>query len=461
MSNERQPLSMEQAMERLGFSRAEVYRDVGQGRLNPVKENGKPVFDSAEVDTRAIALADERNGLKNAASEWIRRFGAEPSADAPNDALAAAVVEAILSSSLADGDRDVYLDPTFDGDRVLVRNDGQLEDRGLMPGPLASGIKTTLSAMAGLAEPEERLRSSAIFEHLAGVDRRQIRVTLTRTVLGQQLHLRIFEKEMRTALADAGYSPEQVAAVRAALSGQPGVLLVCSLGERDGDRHRLALAGVWSLTRSLVVSLERRIRYRYDDLVQLNFESNGPVDFGTVWETAAGMNPDALMMDDLLSAEEAWAMVRVANFGASAVVFMSAPSAIDALRRIEAFGIDLRLFGSMLTGIVESRTLSELCPDCRRPADAGRAVLRRAGVEKLWEPVGCDRCHDGFAGTKTYRGLITRTDGLNRQLQGPDWDFNELQLTFDAAKLGLQSLIRAGLVTGDLPASEACRLPGN
>lgn len=58
--------------------------------------------------------------------------------------------------------------------------------------------------------------------------------------------------------------------MRALLDGRPGLLIIAGAGDLEAERHRLALAQELGVAGQLIVSLEQRVQYRSEMLVQLD-----------------------------------------------------------------------------------------------------------------------------------------------------------------------------------------------
>jgi type IV pilus assembly protein PilB len=91
-----------------------------------------------------------------------------------------------------------------------------------------------------------------------------------------------------------------------------------------------------------------------------------------------------------------------------------------------------------------------LCNNCKKPVNIPREALIEEGFKadeistlKIYGPVGCDQCHEGYKGRVGIYQVMPLTDAMQRIiLEGG----NVMQLVDQAEKEGINDLRKSGLL---------------
>lgn len=411
-------LGIDETMALLDLGRAAVYRKVKDGELASQKTDGRLTFARLEVETLRDKLAAEQASANDELRKWFveldsteehgdadtRRAEAAPVVDAAPLADAAPVADAVpvadvgqrlLERAFTNRIEDVYIDPVVDGDRLVFHAGGCRKDLGMLSARLATDLKKWLKDKAGVI-PGSDGSGQGIGQIEIAETQRQFRADVLPTLMGEHLHLRLF---CATAgLDDLGYQPAQLKALRRQLTNGSGLILLTDAADAWSERHRRALSQEMSQAGHLVVSLEHRLQYRSELLVQLDLAAEGRPPFTDLWRSALALDPDALLVDELRDADAARAAIDGAS-GCLVVAQMMAADAETARRRLAKWEIDLEALDRVLLATVERSHVRRLCSHCRQEAAGDDDSGRR------YRPVGCDRCRDGFSGVQAVCGV--------------------------------------------------------
>ena len=482
-------VSFETALERLGLKRAELYRHLKEGKIKGVKEDDRLSFEAEEVETLRSQLQAAVEELEAGLDRWepffAERLGqGAPGADAGETAAGetdkpkaekpgapetdagetnepkveervVALGESILRDLVRLGGNGLYLDPLQKGYRLLYGIQYANSEVARFEPALAKPLCAFFAELAPLPAADAGLERTALGEREAGADALPLRLTAVPTVLGELLHLHLFDPELQ-ALESMGYIEPQAKELRRRLDGRPGVVVLAGAADAEADHHRMALAHELSAAGRLVVSLEHRLHQRSELLVQIDLSQPEGPGFDALWRTALGMGPDAVFIDEIRSPEEAQALVEGAQSGAVVVAQVRAGSARHGLERLKALEVDRQALAESLLAVVERRTFRRLCAQCRAsaPLDADLAAgLGLAEGAAAARAVGCARCGDGFEGRQALFGLQPATAEL------AEWMLAEPENAgpFPAAPetLGLSAALRQAVTNGTVPAGAA------
>ena len=461
-------LTMEEAMERLSLGRALVYRKVMDGALKAVKTDHALTFTEPEIEKYEADTTAKQTALSEALDRWLGTFAdrlkaledAElPDMSEKNDAdRTAELVRRIVLDGILSGVNDIHLDPLYAGDRLLYRFEGNLREIGRLEACVSELLKPKLRGLAPLPAATPEKVGEALFQQAHGDRAYQIRLTAIPTLLGEQVHLHFFDRDPIPTIAEAGYTPDQATALQAMLTGRPGLFLTVGASDPEADRHRLVLADGLSASGRLVVSLEHRIQYRSELLVQLEIGREGAPGFQALWQSAIGMSPDAILMDDVRDAQEAKALIEAVSAGAVVVAQMRASGGPEAILQLIRFELDRDGLARALLGLVERASLRRLCPHCR----VARAVVSeeadRLGIPdtaQLYESPGCDACDDGFLGRRALYGLLQMDGELADLVRSADIPAAALEAWREKGALSLPAAVRAALLNGEISPEDA------
>ena len=430
--------SLDEAVDKLGLSRPEIYRRVQDKALKGEKSDRSLRFAVEEIERYAAVLEQERGLLQEAVDRWLAFFAGrlanypwaviEDVADKPVAEQVAEIGERILQDALGEGARDMYFDPLYAGLRLLY-NVEHCREVARFEACLTESLGTWLKGLTVLREAAPHRLGEGLAEELGeekggeavpdrlneGLARKtwgevgcQLRQTEVPSTLGSHFHIHLFTDYERTRLEDLGYMPEQAERLRREFGGRPGLFLLVGSGVPEDERNRLVLARDWADAGRLVVCLDHRVGYRAEQLVQLELRDGSGPDFKTLWQAALDMSPDVVVLDEVRDADQAQALFEGVRSGAVVLAQIRASTMIEAVQKLLDFEIDRAALGRLLLGGVDKTVVRRLCPQCarRRPLrDDEVARLEAAVGDEGSTPAGCSACGDGYVGRRPVYGL--------------------------------------------------------
>jgi type II secretory ATPase GspE/PulE/Tfp pilus assembly ATPase PilB-like protein len=468
-------LDLEGVMKRLVLSRAEIYRLVKDGKLKGETAKGDLHFSEADVAVFESTRNQVKTTLIEALDFWLdlyeKRLPIETSEvaednetpdvsieesekDVPtpsDEERIKGLVQKIVTDGMACGASDIYLDPLRLGDRILYRSDGRLHGLGTMISALSEPVKTQLKTLGNLVTKEDdRGFMEGIFAQSWKAQAYQIRIVTAPTLLGEHIHLHFYAEDQKPDLVDLGYTPLQADVMEQLLTGQPGLLIAAGAADPQADRHRLALANTLAEEGRLVVSLEHRVHYRSEILVQLKI--GDALEFESVMETVLGMRPDVVIFDDVRDKAEADALIETVLSGAMVVAQVRVAGFIEAVLHLVDLGVNKEGLARVLLGGVERRTLRRLCVHCRiaRETKPEDRILLGEETTHVFDPNGCDVCGDGFLGWTRRFGVWLVDTAFLREVRTTERPGASLIQWRAQNALSLADAVKAAAICGDV-----------
>ena len=460
-------LEVQEVMEHFALNRAEVYRRVKDGALKAVKEDRRLRFAFSEVERYEKALAEERDTLRQAVNHWLDQFAVRLKqydlTEAPDlsgksdEEKVAELGRRVLLDGILGGAQDLYLDPVHQGARLLYGYAGNRLEKARFEAPLAPQLKAWFRGLAPLPETGEGKIGEALGQQVYEEKSYQFRLTSVPTLLGEHIHLHFFRNYDDGGIEDLGYTREQTRVLRELLTGRPGLLLVAGPADPEVDRHRMALARELGAAGCLVVSLEHRVQYRSEQLVQLDLSREEGAGFEALWHAALGMSPDVVIIDEIRDAGQARALLEGVHSGAVVIARVRAGGGLEALEQLLRFEVEREALARSLLGLIERAVLRRLCPHCR-----GGRVLQAGEAEELGVAEGveigvrdaCQVCGDGFLGRRAVFGLWPADESLAAWIRAPEAPPVQSQ-----GGLSLAHAVRQAVLEGEVELAET-RLTG-
>lgn len=463
---------------RLALRPAEVYREIKAGRIKTTIVEGRTLFAEADIKAFEEKRDSERNDLVSELAKWNGELapptppGAEetkppeteepqPPKPEPDPATQGpALADRLLLHAFQNGALGVHLDPVENGFRALYRREGGLDERGRFSNRLGELLRQALKTKLGKPDPVTQP-----VETLSKIDYEgqaiQVQATIAPTLLGEHVHLRFRDPRKKDGLEDLGYTSEQAAAVRKLLDGRSGVLLVAGAADPFASRHRLGLADMLAAGNRLVVSLEHRVHFKSEILVQLALPTGEGAEFAPLMAAALAMSPDVLFIDDVRTAEEAKGLFEAVAAGVTVIAQLRSPGNADALLRMIEFGIGKDVLARDLLGAIARRSLRRICPSCagQRPlAPEEAALLRAEEGATVAEPQTCAECGDGFRDRRILQDIWVNTPEMAALVAKIEPPAQDLRVWGRKAKHGIANAARAAVLAREIALADVANL---
>lgn len=370
-------LSIDVAIDRLGLTRAQIYREIGEKNLKSEKVGDRQQFKSEELDRFVEETAESRTSLRKTLDSWLalyedRRVNSlipiesiDPlEGDVSDSERAQVLAERMITDIFTSRIEDFYLDPIQDGDRVLVRSEGQLSTIGTIRPELSNILKPEIKTLVSAPDLDDTGTSITTFERTVDGARHQLRIAITKTILGELIHFHLLSRTSDDmTLSEIGLSEDQVVIIGEILSGRPGVLVFAGPAGDRADSYRLTFAEALQPKSKVIVSLEHRVQFRNENLVQLDIgPPNGPI-FADVWESAIGMTPDGLIIDDIADGFELRAMINAVITGIPVLAQVRNGGIVGALRAFSSYETNGEQLVASLAGFIEFKVFRRLNPE--------------------------------------------------------------------------------------------------
>lgn len=323
------------------------------------------------------------------------------------------IVETILGGAISLGASDVHVKPEEGKLRIRYRIDGLLQDVIFLPkeaiNPVISRIKFLAKMKLDISKKPQDGKISLIFEGRK-ID---IRVASIPTLYGEQLSLRILDKEGRFfSLETLGFQAEDYKILESYINRPEGMILVC--GPTGSGKTTTLYAILEKLNKpSLnILTLEDPIEYTLEGISQTQVDEEASYDFKSGLRSILRTDPDVLMIGEIRDNKTAEIAIHSALTGHIVLSTFHTNNAPTAILRLSDLGIKPILLVSALKLIISQRLVRKICEDCKEeylPTTEEVKEIQKyfpqfTKEDKLFLGRGCNLCN--YTGYKGRTGIF-------------------------------------------------------
>ena len=278
-------------------------------------------------------------------------------------------------------------------------------------------LVSRIKVLSELDITEKRVPQDGRFKMRLGARKVDFRVSILPSVFGEDVVIRILDKEYITAdlnelrLDRLGFNKKDLQRFKRAIHEPYGMVLVTGpTGSGKTTTLYAALTEV-NAREDKIVTIEDPVEYQLEGVVQIPVNEKKGLTFSRGLRSILRHDPDKIMVGEIRDAETAHIAIQSALTGHLVFTTVHANNAFDVIGRFVNMGIEPYNFVSSLNCILAQRLVRALCVSCKKIEPASEGLLEISGLDverhrqtPFYIPVGCAECNQtGFRG----RGAIT------------------------------------------------------
>lgn len=401
------------------------------------------------ADTSLQDLDTDLDNLDFVGDEDKDKEGGDADLD---DAPVVRFVNKILLDAINGGASDIHFEPYEHYYRVRVRRDGVLTEVATPPVSLNRRVAARLKVMARLDISERRVPQDGRMKMKLSKNRAiDFRVNTCPTLFGEKVVMRILDPSSAQLGIDAlGYEEEQKQLYMDALAQPQGMILVT--GPTGSGKTVSLYTGLNILNTEdrNISTAEDPAEINLPGVNQVNVDPKVGLTFADALRAFLRQDPDVIMVGEIRDLETAEIAIKAAQTGHLVLSTLHTNDAPQTLSRLMNMGVAPYNIASTVSLIIAQRLARRLCNNCKKPVNIPREALIEEGFKadeistlKIYGPVGCDQCHEGYKGRVGIYQVMPLTDAMQRIiLEGG----NVMQLADQAEKEGINDLRKSGLL---------------
>jgi type IV pilus assembly protein PilB len=407
-----------------------------------------------QVDTQMPSLADDDLDLEN-----LDVTGGEDELekeavgrDDVEDAPIVRFVNKVLLDAIKKGASDIHFEPYEKSYRIRLRLDGYLKEIANPPVQLAIKIAARIKVMSRLDIAERRVPQDGRIKMRISKNRAiDFRVSTCPTLYGEKIVARILDPSSAMLGIDAlGYEPVQKELYMQALAQPHGMILVT--GPTGSGKTVSLYTGLNILNKedTNISTAEDPAEINLPGVNQVNVNPKVGLTFASALRAFLRQDPDVIMVGEIRDLETAEIAIKAAQTGHLVLSTLHTNDAPKTLSRLIDMGVKPYAIATSVSLIIAQRLARKLCNNCKAPIDMPPEALLKEGYTeeeiaqgiKIYKPVGCSACTDGYKGRTGIYQVMPVSEEIQRIIlqQG-----NAVDIEHQAAAEGIWDLRRAGL----------------
>ncbi len=293
-----------------------------------------------------------------------------------------------------------------------------------------SAIVSRIKVMSDLDIAERRVPQDGRFKLRTGGKTIDFRVSILPSAFGEDVVIRILDKESITAgvntlrLDSLGFDGRDLSRFRKSIREPYGMVLVT--GPTGSGKTTTLYAAITEINtgEDKMITIEDPVEYQLRGVVQIPVNEKKGLTFARGLRSILRHDPDKIMVGEIRDAETGQIAVQSALTGHLVFTTVHANNAFDVLGRFLNMGIEPYNFVSSLNCILAQRLVRILCPRCRKPVLLTRKDMEESAVNydqyrdhQFYDAGGCKECnYTGFRGRKAITEFLDLTDHIREMI---------------------------------------------
>jgi type IV pilus assembly protein PilB len=330
--------------------------------------------------------------------------------------------------------------------------DGYLKELATPPVQLAVKLAARIKVMSRLDIAERRIPQDGRIKMRISKNRAiDFRVSTCPTLFGEKIVARILDPSSAMLGIDVlGYEPFQKQLYLDALARPHGMILVT--GPTGSGKTVSLYTGLNILNKedTNISTAEDPAEINLPGVNQVNVNPKVGLTFASALRAFLRQDPDVIMVGEIRDLETAEIAIKASQTGHLVLSTLHTNDAPKTLTRLVDMGVQPYAIATSVALIIAQRLARKLCSNCKGPLDLPAEALRKEGFSdadisaglKLYKPVGCSQCTDGYKGRVGIYQVMPVSEQTGRIiLQGG----SAMDIADQVAKEGVWDLRRSAL----------------
>lgn len=408
-----------------------------------------------QADTQMPGLADDdgldldnldiTGGDEDLEKEAVGRDDVE-------DAPIVRFVNKVLLDAIKKGASDIHFEPYEKSYRIRLRLDGYLKELANPPVQLGIKLAARLKVMSRLDIAERRVPQDGRIKMRISKNRAiDFRVSTCPTLFGEKIVARILDPSSAMLGIDAlGYEPAQRELYLKTLAQPHGMILVT--GPTGSGKTVSLYTGLNILNKedTNISTAEDPAEINLPGVNQVNVNPKVGLTFASALRAFLRQDPDVIMVGEIRDLETAEIAIKAAQTGHLVLSTLHTNDAPKTLTRLIDMGVKPYAIATSVSLIIAQRLARKLCNNCKTSIDMPAEALLKEGFTqeevsagiKVYKPVGCGQCTDGYKGRTGLYQVMPVTEEIQRIILQ---DGNAVDIAKQADIEGIWDLRKSGL----------------
>lgn len=319
-------------------------------------------------------------------------------------------VEEIIAQCIAQGAKEVHLDPLADKLAVRMRVKEGLAVVKELDDKLKQMAVNYVKVRSNMDITKNKVPQSGYYKHQAGDKAVEVYTAVFPSLYGEKLVVKFqYRQEVQFKIEQLGFGAKSLPLFKKAVERPNGLILVS--GPPGSGKRTTVYTCLSHLNapQKLLLSIESLIKYEIPGMVQVKHDEKSEYKLADGVRGMMEQEPDVCFIGEMQDPDVA--RLAVQGGFARRVVFarMSANNAITAVQSLIDMGVPPFLVTGAVIGSLNQRLVKKLCQACKQAYEPPPALIAELGIRfapgtQLYKAVGCAQCEN--KGTKGYMSLF-------------------------------------------------------
>jgi len=334
-----------------------------------------------------------------------------------------AIVNHILNTAVVKRASDIHVLAERKKVEVKFRVDGQLRNEMNLPVSYLPSIIARMKILGNMNIAERRLPQDGRARVRIAERTVDLRFSCLPSVLGESMVIRVLDKEIGVMnLADLGFFPEEIAALRKCLGNPFGMILFT--GPTGSGKSTTIYACLLEpvLGGKNIITLENPVEYELPGICQVQMNAEIGLTFSRGLRQVLRHDPDVVAVGEIRDKETARISVEAALTGHLFISTLHTNTAAEVFIRLADMGIEPYLVSTSILGAVSQRLIRKICTHCKELDPKGNEKLKFSHFPmELFEGVsfyqgkGCEACNGtGYKGRTIVYEFLEINEEIKR-----------------------------------------------
>ncbi len=423
------------------------------------KKTGLPlkIYLATSRDIKTV-LDNLGSGLGDSFEEQVKKFVTMATAGKENETPIISLLTLIMEYSSKNRASDVHIEALEKECVVRFRIDSVLHDVLRMPMEIHNQLLTRIKVVAKLRTDEHLSAQDGKFQFEVDGDKVDVRVSITPTVNGEKVVMRLLSSSNRQfSLINLGLGEDDLKKVEKAYKKPFGMILATG---PTGSGKTTTLYSILKLLNNRevnIMTIEDPVEYEVEGVnqIQVNLQTN--LTFADGLRSIVRQDPNIILVGEIRDQETAQIATQAAMTGHLVLSTLHTNDAATTIPRLLEMNIEPFIIASGVNCVLAQRLVRQICTKCRTSKEYSSGDLENLGVEKQMQKLllgdkksfrayfgkGCPVCHDtGFVGRMGIFEVML-IEGEVREAVVSKKDAQEI---FDlAVKAGMKPMMQDGV----------------
>jgi type II secretory ATPase GspE/PulE/Tfp pilus assembly ATPase PilB-like protein len=372
------------------------------------------------------------------------------------------IISIIMAGAVKMKASDIHFEPQEGEVRMRFRIDGVLQDIGRFPLDTYHFISSRIKMMAKM---KINIRDIAQDGHFS-VDMENGKINVRTNIIpgnhGESIVMRILsQSDIMLSVEDLGLKGLAYERVQKEIAKPHGMILTTGPTGSGKTTTLYALVNKLNTAGVKIITIEDPIEYEVKNVSQTQVQKDRNYTFSEGLRAIVRQDPDVILVGEIRDDETADISVNAALTGHLVLSTLHTNNAPASIPRFIELGIKPNLIAPSINAFIAQRLVRKLCQHCkeeyvpaRETTDSIKKILSIISpkakldipktVEKLYRPVGCDKCHGlGFKGRIGIFEVLTITEPIEKLILEMG---SEREITQAALEDGMITMAQDGIL---------------